>query len=87
MKTTGIIKRIDGWGKIAIPKEIKRLMKIHENDAFEIYIDEDREMICYKKVSIQSDAATELRQIVEKYKDDLSISDKIAIRKIIEKKY
>ncbi len=32
MKATGIVRRIDGLGRVVIPKEIRRTMHIHEGD-------------------------------------------------------
>lgn len=37
MKTTGIVRRIDDLGRVVIPKEIRRSMKIREGDALEIF--------------------------------------------------
>ena len=39
MKATGIVRNIDDLGRIAIPKEIRRSLRIRENDALEIYVD------------------------------------------------
>lgn len=38
MKTTGIIRRIDDLGRIVIPKEVRQLCGINDNDPFEIYV-------------------------------------------------
>ena len=37
MKATGIIRRIDDLGRVVIPKEIRRSLKIREGEALEIY--------------------------------------------------
>ena len=37
MKATGIVRRIDDLGRIVIPKEIRRTMRIREGDPLEIY--------------------------------------------------
>ena len=40
MKSTGIIRRIDDLGRVLIPKEIRRTMRIREGDPLEIFLDE-----------------------------------------------
>ena len=45
MKPTGIIRRIDDIGRIAIPKEIRRAFKIKEGDPLEIYTERDGSII------------------------------------------
>ena len=41
MNAIGIIRRIDDLGRIALPKEIRRTMKIKEGDPLMIYFDKD----------------------------------------------
>ena len=41
MKATGIVRRIDDLGRIVIPKEIRRVLRIREGDPIEIYTDEN----------------------------------------------
>lgn len=50
MKATGIIRRIDDLGRVAIPKEIRRSMKIREGDPLEIYTESDGSVI-FKRYS------------------------------------
>lgn len=50
MKATGIVRRIDDLGRVVIPKEIRRTMRIREGDPLEIYTDRDGEVI-FKKYS------------------------------------
>jgi len=50
MKATGIVRRIDDLGRIVIPKEIRRTMRIREGDPLEIYTEKDGEVI-FKKYS------------------------------------
>lgn len=47
MKATGIVKKIDGLGRVVIPKEFRKSMKINEGDELEIFIQEG--MVCFKK--------------------------------------
>ena len=39
MKATGIVRRIDDLGRIVIPKEIRRTLRIRESDPLEIFTD------------------------------------------------
>lgn len=45
MKATGIVRRIDDLGRIVIPKEIRRTLRIREADPLEIYTDREGEII------------------------------------------
>ena len=44
MKATGIVRRIDDLGRVVIPKEIRRTMRIREGDPLEIYTDREGEV-------------------------------------------
>lgn len=48
MKITGIIRRIDDLGRVIIPKDIRRQLKLHEGDPLEVCIGED--YVAFKKV-------------------------------------
>ena len=50
MKATGIVRRIDDLGRVVIPKEIRRTLRIREGDPLEIFTDKDGELI-FKKYS------------------------------------
>lgn len=50
MKATGIVRRIDDLGRVVIPKEIRRTMRIREGDPLEIFTDSDGEVV-FKKYS------------------------------------
>ncbi|MBP3493120.1 MAG: AbrB/MazE/SpoVT family DNA-binding domain-containing protein [Oscillospiraceae bacterium] len=51
MKATGIVRRIDDLGRVVIPKEIRRTMRIREGDPLEIYTSREGEVI-FKKYSL-----------------------------------
>ncbi len=53
MKATGIVRRIDDLGRVVIPKEIRRTMRIREGDPLEIYTDRDGSVI-FKKYSLMA---------------------------------
>ena len=73
MKATGIVRRIDDLGRIVIPKEIRRSMRLREGDAMEIFLEDNR--ICLEKYSISDE---DLAIKCQKY-----ISDKGAYIKAI----
>jgi len=52
MKATGIVRRIDDLGRIVIPKEIRRTLRIRETDPLEIFTNRDGEIILKKYSSI-----------------------------------
>ncbi len=57
MKATGIVRRIDDLGRIVIPKEIRRTLRIRETDPMEIYTDMDGQIVL-KKYSPMGDITT-----------------------------
>ena len=64
MKATGIVRRIDDLGRVVIPKEIRRTMRIREGDPLEIYTDKDGEVI-FKKYSPVGELSSFAAQICE----------------------
>lgn len=64
MKATGIVRRIDDLGRVVIPKEIRRTMRIREGDPLEIYTDRDGEVI-FKKYSLMGGMAECASQLCE----------------------
>ena len=48
MKATGIVRRIDDLGRIVIPKEIRRTLRIREGDPLEIFTDREGKIILKK---------------------------------------
>lgn len=53
MKTTGVVRRIDDLGRIVIPKEIRRTLRIRDGESLEIFVED--EMIALKKYSSMND--------------------------------
>ena len=64
MKATGIVRRIDDLGRVVIPKEIRRTLRIREGDPLEIYTEKDGEVI-FKKYSPMGDLTEFAAQICE----------------------
>ncbi len=67
MKATGIVRRIDDLGRVVIPKEIRRTMRIREGDPLEIFTGNDQDVI-FKKYS----PIGELLQVSASYAEVLS---------------
>lgn len=74
MKATGIVRRIDDLGRIVIPKEIRRTLRIREGDPLEIYTESNGEVV-FKKYS----HVGELNQFVSSYADVLSNVAKVPV--------
>lgn len=74
MKATGIVRRIDDLGRVVIPKEIRRTLRIREGDPLEIYTDANGEVI-FKKYS----PIGEMSGFAEQYAEVLSKSLKQAV--------
>lgn len=68
MKATGIVRRIDDLGRVVIPKEIRRTMRIREGDPLEIYTNSDGEVIFkkYSAISEMSENAVHVADIMYK---------------------
>ena len=64
MKATGIVRRIDDLGRVVIPKEIRRTMRIREGDPLEIYTDREGEVI-FKKYSPMGELGSFATQYAE----------------------
>ncbi len=66
MRATGIVRRIDELGRVVIPKEIRRTLRIREGDPLEIYTDHDGEVVLKKYSPIG-----EISAIARDYTDSL----------------
>lgn len=64
MKATGIVRRIDDLGRVVVPKEIRRTLRIREGDPLEIFTDKDGEIIL-KKYSPIGELGTFAKQYAE----------------------
>lgn len=69
MKATGIVRRIDDLGRVVIPKEIRKTLRIREGDPLEIFTDRDGEVILKKYSPIE-----ELSSFAKEYAEALQQS-------------
>lgn len=67
MRATGIVRRIDDLGRIVVPKEIRRTLRIREGDPLEIFTDREGEIILKKYSPIG-----ELSQFAGEYSESLA---------------
>jgi len=67
MKATGIVRRIDDLGRVVVPKEIRRTLRIREGDPLEIFTDREGEIILKKYSPIG-----ELSAFAKQYADSLA---------------
>lgn len=67
MKATGIVRRIDDLGRVVIPKEIRRTLRIREGDPLEIFTDREGEVILKKYSPIG-----ELGTLAKQYSESLA---------------
>lgn len=69
MRTTGIVRRIDDLGRVVIPKEIRKEMRIREGDPLEIFVDRNEGLVCFQKYDIETDYLTELKRLSDSLTD------------------
>lgn len=67
MKATGIVRRMDNLGRVVIPKEIRRTMRMKEGDPVEIYVDGEGEVVLKRYSPVVS-----LRDYADEIADALS---------------
>jgi AbrB family transcriptional regulator (stage V sporulation protein T) len=66
MNATGLIRRIDDLGRIVIPKEIRRILRVREGDPMEIFISSNGEVLLkkYSPISLLGDFAKEYAESI-----------------------
>ncbi|MBM7646459.1 AbrB family transcriptional regulator (stage V sporulation protein T) [Scopulibacillus daqui] len=82
MKATGIVRRIDDLGRVVIPKEIRRTLRIREGDPLEIFVDREGEVILkkYSPISELGDFAQEYAEALAENSGSVAlIADRDAI--------
>lgn len=89
MNATGIMRRIDDLGRVVIPKEIRRTMRIREGDPLEIYTNKDE--LVFKKYSPIAnvlDNATTVGEVLSKETDKVCfITDNDKVKFASHSKY
>ena len=77
MKSTGVIRRIDDLGRIVIPKEIRKNLRIREGDNLEVFIEEENIILKkYSMINKINDLAQELTDAIYTFtKHNVFITD------------
>lgn len=82
MKETGVVRKLDELGRVVIPKEIRKTLRINEGDMVEIYVD-GSDVVALKKHSpfkINEDDSYKLsKTLYDKFKNTILITDEIQI--------
>ena len=81
MKATGIVRRIDDLGRVVIPKEIRRTMRVREGDPLEIFMCEEGGVVFRK---YQQTVVAEIETMREYVDDQLSYNEdekRVEVRK------
>ena len=93
MKATGVVRRIDDLGRVVIPKEIRRTLRIKEGDPLEIFTDKEGEVILkkYSPIGELSEFAAEYAETLTKTTGHIAcITDKdtvIAVSGVSKKEW
>ena len=82
MKATGIVRRIDDLGRVVIPKEIRRTMRIREGDPLEIFVDPAQRMVCFQKYNTTVDDT--LEESIRKIENDEGIEEADRLRAVLQ---
>lgn len=78
MKETGVVRRLDELGRIVIPKEIRKNLKINEGDLIEIYVEEKDNVVLKKHTPFkvyEEDAYYLSKTLYEFYKNTILITN------------
>ena len=93
LKATGVVRRIDDLGRIVVPKEIRKTLRIREGDPLEIFTDKEGVMILkkYSPIGELSEFASQYAETLAKTTGHIAcISDKdtiIAVAGASKKEY
>lgn len=78
LKSTGVIKKMDDLGRIVIPKEMRRILNIHDGEILELFVSDDN--LILKKHSSFEGTLTKIGRLIELY-DNLQIGKCVVVDK------
>ena len=80
MKATGIVRRIDDLGRVVVPKEIRRVLRVREGDPLEIYTGSSGEVI--QKMRAVTDQIPFLERSMCSISDSFTVETRPAMGRI-----
>lgn len=88
MRATGIVRRVDELGRVVIPREIRRSLKIHDGDPLEIFIDGTNLVLKKYNFDEVDEAIKTLQDWIEDYDSDahknMSRSDRDNFKRLLK---
>ena len=85
MRSTGIVRKVDELGRIVIPMELRRTLKIEDKDPIEIFVDEDKVVLKKYKANMTCDITGEVSESnVPLFDGKLTVSPEGAARLLEE---
>ena len=69
MKATGVVRRVDDFGRVVIPKEVRRILTIREGDPLEFYVDSN--MVILTPYTPWKDMSDQVQDIRDRYADSM----------------
>ncbi len=78
MKETGVVRHLDELGRIVIPKEIRRNLRMNEGDLLEIFVDEGESVVLKKHTPfkiLEEDSFHLAKTLFDYYKNTILITD------------
>lgn len=70
MKATGIVRRIDDLGRVVIPREIRKAMKIQNGEPLELFIEPETNSVIFKRLNQTRTIKSDIGQLFEVYGKD-----------------
>lgn len=80
MRVTGIIRRIDELGRIVVPKEIRKSMKIKEGDPLEFFFSSDGDIV----LRLVNEPKFEINDLIELFKECNTEEQKEILKRLID---
>lgn len=88
MISTGIVRRVDELGRVVIPKEIRRSLKIKDGDPLEIFRDKDKlVLVKYAPEDDKQDAINTLREWLKDVEQSATLTDieRMTLKMLLDK--